>query len=90
MREHRHIRVVLDWIGQYRTGQLDEPGFLLNVRALSGALEGDMPKPARQAIMAMEEALYDVVYAWESTDILNEAISRLEKIIEDSDSGAVT
>ena len=48
--DNPHIGWVLESIRQFRAGELDIVGVGSNIAAEAGAIEGDVPKPVREAI----------------------------------------
>jgi hypothetical protein len=55
--DYRLLRVVLETGRRYRSGELDAEGVTRNLSAIWGALEGDVPKEVRDAIIRAEGAI---------------------------------
>ena len=61
-----HLYWILESIRQFRAGELDIAGVCSNIAAEAGAIEGDVPKPVREAIERAEGEL-DSIY-WTTGD----------------------
>jgi hypothetical protein len=79
-REHWHIQRILEWFRQYYAGSLSITGLQQNVEAISGAIEGDIPKPIR---IVIENSVGDLELArFGSEEIERERVERIHATLE--------
>ena len=57
MSEHPHVALVLRSIANFRARRIDAAGLQANLSAVMMALEGDLPRRVRQAIVDLEAAV---------------------------------
>ena len=76
-----HLHWVLESIRQFRAGELDIVGVGRNIAAEGGAIEGDVPKPVREAIERVVDKL-DSIY-WTTGDMaeVDRVLGEVEAVI---------
>lgn len=66
MLDHPHIRVIVDSVARYRNGTMDLDGLQRNLRAVSTALGGEVPKDVRDIVFYTESSLEGIRFSTDS------------------------
>jgi len=85
-RQHPIIRMLFDSHQRFRNQNLDIAGLQANISAVMSAIEGDVPKPIREAIFSLEAEVDSIRFTVSSssqTSYVDEAFLKLEKLLEE-------
>src|SRR4051812_42906568 len=78
---HPHLYLIFRNIKQYREGKIDSTGLQLNLLAVEGALEGDIPQIIRDKVREAESSADNVAWAGGDRQEAEVVFDELERLI---------
>lgn len=81
MLNNPQLRVVVESIDRYRNGTLDLWGVHLNLRAVSTAIEGDVPKRVRDEVERAEGRLEEIHFMSGDRERVEGVLQQLEEVL---------